>query len=341
MSDINLIIQNTTPANLTLSTALGEQGPQGPQGQAGANAPVNVVSIGTVSTGEAGSSASASMTGTAPNQTLNLTIPRGNTGATGSTGATGPANALLIGSVATGNPGDNATASITGTAPNQILNLTLPRGATGPTGPQGAVGPAGPANSLAIGTVSTAASGVSASATITGTAPNQTLNLTLPRGDTGATGATGAGVEAGAVIAFAMNSAPTGWLSANGAAVSRTAYAALFAAIGTTFGTGDGSTTFTLPDLRGYFIRGAGTNSDGTAAGTFGAKQADAFQGHNHTTNAGIAQPYANQGSAWSFAYAIGGATVTTPITDGTNGTPRTASETRPKNIPMLYCIKT
>lgn len=248
MSDINLIIQNTTPANLTLSTALGEQGPQGPQGQAGANAPVNVVSIGTVSTGAEGSSASASMTGTAPNQTLNLTIPRGNTGATGSTGATGPANALLIGSVTTGSPGDNAVASITGTAPNQILNLTLPRGATGPTGstgatgpanslsigtvstgaegssasatitgtapsqtlsltiprgntgstgatgatgPQGAVGPAGPTNSLAIGTVSTAASGVSASATITGTAPNQTLNLTLPRGDTGATGATG------------------------------------------------------------------------------------------------------------------------------------------------------
>ncbi|HCM6673365.1 tail fiber protein [Klebsiella pneumoniae] len=54
----------------------------------------------------------------------------------------------------------------------------------------------------------------------------------------------------------ARSTAPTGWLKANGDAVSRTTYAALFAAIGTTFGAGDGSTTFNLPDLRGEFIRG-------------------------------------------------------------------------------------
>uniref|UniRef100_UPI003F496D31 hypothetical protein n=1 Tax=Nocardia suismassiliense TaxID=2077092 RepID=UPI003F496D31 len=59
------------------------------------------------------------------------------------------------------------------------------RGATGPTGP---TGEAGPANSLAIGTVSTGAPGSSASATITGTAPSQTLSLSIPRGDTGNTG---------------------------------------------------------------------------------------------------------------------------------------------------------
>lgn len=89
-------------------------------------------------------------------------------------------------------------------------------------------------------------------------------------------------VPTGAVMPFAMNSAPSGWLAANGLPVSRTAYAALFAAIGTTYGTGDGSTTFNLPDLRGYFVRGSGTNSDGTAAGAFGTKQSDAFKSHNH-----------------------------------------------------------
>ncbi|WP_390895807.1 tail fiber protein [Neisseria elongata] len=57
---------------------------------------------------------------------------------------------------------------------------------------------------------------------------------------------------------FAMQSAPTGWLKADGSAVSRTQYPVLFAAIGTTFGVGDGRTTFNLPDLRGEFVRGWG-----------------------------------------------------------------------------------
>lgn len=59
----------------------------------------------------------------------------------------------------------------------------------------------------------------------------------------------------GQVAFFPVSSAPSGFLKANGAAVSRTTYAALFALIGTTFGAGDGSTTFNLPDLRGEFIR--------------------------------------------------------------------------------------
>jgi len=68
----------------------------------------------------------------------------------------------------------------------------------------------------------------------------------------------------GAVIAFARPTltAPSGWLVADGSAVSRTTYAALFAIVSTTFGNGDGSTTFNLPDLRGYFIRGVGENTD-------------------------------------------------------------------------------
>jgi microcystin-dependent protein len=92
-------------------------------------------------------------------------------------------------------------------------------------------------------------------------------------------------VPAGAVQAFAMNSAPSGWLAANGSNVSRSTYAALFSAIGTTYGAGDGSTTFALPDLRGYFLRGTGTNSDGTASGTFGAKTADALKTHTHSVS--------------------------------------------------------
>lgn len=63
-------------------------------------------------------------------------------------------------------------------------------------------------------------------------------------------------VYPGTVITFAGSTPPTGYLEANGAAVSRTTYAALFAVVGITYGGGDGTTTFNLPDLRGEFIRG-------------------------------------------------------------------------------------
>jgi microcystin-dependent protein len=67
------------------------------------------------------------------------------------------------------------------------------------------------------------------------------------------------GVPTGAMMQYAAASAPTGWLLCDGSAVSRTTYADLFALIGTTYGAGDGSTTFTLPDMRGRVPVGMGT----------------------------------------------------------------------------------
>ena len=90
-------------------------------------------------------------------------------------------------------------------------------------------------------------------------------------------------VPAGTVIHVAMNTAPAGYLKANGALVSRTTFATLFAAIGTTFGAGDGSTTFALPDLRGEFLRGW---DDGRAVDSgrgIGTAQGDAFGSHSHS----------------------------------------------------------
>jgi phage-related tail fiber protein len=63
-------------------------------------------------------------------------------------------------------------------------------------------------------------------------------------------------INAGTIAYLGMSTAPTGWIKANGAAISRSTYADLFAAIGTTYGSGDGSTTFNIPDLRGQFPRG-------------------------------------------------------------------------------------
>ena len=150
------------------------------RGATGATGPTNSLSVGTVSSLSVGTSATATITGTAPTQTLNLGIP---TGATGTTGSTGPANSLSVGTIST-NAGTEATASITGTAPTQTLNLGIP------------------ATTLSIGTVSTGAAGTSASAAITGTAPTQTLALTIPRGSPG-TGAT-------AIVSTANFTAATG-----------------------------------------------------------------------------------------------------------------------------------
>jgi microcystin-dependent protein len=64
-------------------------------------------------------------------------------------------------------------------------------------------------------------------------------------------GGGGAALPAGIVVAYAAAAAPTGWLLCDGSAVGRSTYAALFAAIGTTYGAGDGTTTFNLPNLKG------------------------------------------------------------------------------------------
>jgi microcystin-dependent protein len=86
----------------------------------------------------------------------------------------------------------------------------------------------------------------------------------------------------GAVIHFARNTAPTGWLKANGALINRTTYAALYAAIGTVFGAGDGITTFGVPDLRGEFIRGWDDSRGIDASRAFGSAQAAGIGAHTH-----------------------------------------------------------
>ena len=107
-------------------------------------------------------------------------------------------------------------------------------------------------------------------------------------------------VPPGAVMHFARTTAPAGWLKCNGAAISRTAYAELFAAVGITFGAGDGFTTFNLPDLRGEFIRGwdDGLGVDGGRA--MGSRQDGAIQSHTHTGSSADAGNHTHTGTASS-----------------------------------------
>ena len=180
------------------------------------------------------------------------------------------------------------------------------------------------------------------------TPANQTTTYTKAEVDSLLVSAT----PAGTVIHVAMNTAPTGYLKANGALVSRTTYAALFTAIGTTFGVGDGSTTFALPDLRGEFIRGW---ADGRAVDTgrvFGSAQTDDNKSHTHTGTTDAAGSHAHTGVANSgvtvlsqdgSTYGVSGTTTTSTAPNHTHTFTTAANggtETRPRNIALLACIK-
>lgn len=120
---------------------------------------------------------------------------------------------------------------------------------------------------------------------------------------------------AGIIQMFAGATPPSGWLVCDGSAVSRTTYATLFAAIGTTWGTGDGSTTFNLPDLRGRAPIGAGTGS-GLTARTLGTQNigSENVQAHTHsisrTTNVAVSDSgHTHPAATNNYYYALGSAT--------------------------------
>lgn len=130
-----------------------------------------------------------------------------------------------------------------------------PKGDTGATGAQGPQGPAGGPQGPQGPKGDPGATGAQGPAGLRGPLGPQGLQgptgATGPQGLAGPQGPPGEAIPAGVVVAFAGATPPTGWLHCDGAAVSRTAYANLFASIGTAWGVGDGSTTFNLPDLPG------------------------------------------------------------------------------------------
>ncbi|HPI23467.1 MAG TPA: phage tail protein [Spirochaetota bacterium] len=145
-------------------------------------------------------------------------------------------------------------------------------------------------------------------------------------------------IPAGTVMAYAGSTVPAGYLVCNGSAVSRTTYADLFAAIGTMYGSGDGSTTFNLPDYRGMFLRGhhfgksSGTTDPDYATRQMGAAQSDLIKSHQHLL------PYSNGATAPSGTHA-------TPPWQGIDSTQHSTvafggTETRPVNVSVAYIIK-
>ena len=161
-------------------------------------------------------------------------------------------------------------------------------------------------------------------------------------------------IPTGAIMVFPCTVAPTGWFALAGQVLARATYSALWTFANSSgnivtdaqwtslraygaFSQGDGSSTFRLPDLRGHFVRGSGTHTDGTASGTFGVKQADDLRNHTHLINSSsVYTPNQNiNGNFTDRVYDYANNTTGGRITSSTGGT-----ETRPKNIALLACIK-
>ncbi len=139
-------------------------------------------------------------------------------------------------------------------------------------------------------------------------------------------------IPSGTVMAFAASSPPSGWLVCNGAAISQTTYNVLYSVIGTTFNyTNPGVGNFRVPDLRAEFIRGFDNGRGVDSGRVFGSTQGDDIKAHNHTLN--------------KYDLQIGtGSTFFAPDPAGDDGTLTTSNtggtETRPRNVALLYCIK-
>lgn len=140
-----------------------------------------------------------------------------------------------------------------------------------------------------------------------------------------------AGNPTGTVIYFATSTPPAGYLVCDGSLISRTQYPALLAVIGVTYGIGDGLNTFGLPDLRGEFIRGYDNGRGVDASRAFGSYQTDELKSHSHnliTNGMGGGTVGPSEGGF----HVGGGRSTPTTYTGGT--------ETRPRNIALLPCIK-
>ena len=180
------------------------------------------------------------------------------------------------------------------------------------------------------------------------------------------------GVPSGAVFCLAVSAVPADYLECNGAAVSRSTYAALFAVIATTYGAGNGSTTFNLPDLRGEFVRGWDHGRGADSGRSIATSQTYQNNTHSHAKGSLSVATKSLTGTATDISetFQVGstsgifgkGANGTGPLTPSSADTSVTGTltitashnhtlsgstaatggtETRVRNIAMMYIIKT
>jgi len=204
------------------------------------------------------------------------------------------------------------------------------------------------------------------------------VNFTLPSAD-GSAGeflktdgsgalsfATPQSVPTGAVFCMAVATVPSGYLECDGTAVSRTTYAALFAVIGTQYGNPN-STQFRVPDLRGEFVRGFDNNRNIDSGRAIGSSQSHQHPQHNHNVSASSSSSVTDPGHKHTMNFNLGNlissggafgmkdsgtadrmntattgisVATTTTISQSNRGGTSNSSETRPRNVAMMYVIK-
>lgn len=170
-------------------------------------------------------------------------------------------------------------------------------------------------------------------------------------------------IKPGMTMMWPTSTVPAGYLECAGQAVSRTTYAALFAIIGTSFGSGDGSTTFNIPDMRGEFARGWDHGRGIDTGRVLGSWQDEAFKSHSHTASTASSGSHNHSTKIGGDNNSVRGATSTNAITmseaaadtapigtgqivdagnhihtvtvDSTGGL-----ETRPRNVAWMFIIK-
>lgn len=164
---------------------------------------------------------------------------------------------------------------------------------------------------------------------------------------------------AGVISPYGGSTAPTGWLECDGSAVSRSTYSALFTAIGTTWGAGNGSTTFNLPDFRGEFVRGWDHSRGVDTGRAIGSSQTDLVKDHTHPASASTQASHDHNIRATDPGFAAAGNYISCSSnnvdahnidTDNANSHTHTitvssntggGAENRPRNVAAMYIIKT
>lgn len=150
----------------------------------------------------------------------------------------------------------------------------------------------------------------------------------------------GKSAVSGTIAIWPTGSIPTDWLACDGSGVSRTTYAALFALLGTTFGSGDGSTTFNLPDLRGRAVGGVGTGSS-LSTRSLGAQAGEEnhqltipeLPAHTHTNSVGSI-------GATNATAAVGSSEIEGTTTSGNAGSDTPHNNMQPSLV-LNWIIKT
>ncbi|MEZ7929947.1 MAG: tail fiber protein, partial [Flavobacteriales bacterium] len=313
----------------------GEKGDTGVAGVAGAIGPQGLQGI----QGMTGAQGTTGMTG--PQGLQGLTGEKGDTGVAGVAGAIGPQGLQGI----QGMTGAQGTTGIQG--------LKGDTGVTGPEGPEGVQAISISNDTLYLSNGGSVYLGDYAKDSVIDSDndstneiqvlnySNDTLYLSSSNFVVVPSSSGNTGVPVGTIMLYAGNSIPTGWILCDGSAISRSTYSTLFTALGTSWGQGDNSTTFNLPDMRGRFARGvdAGADNDPDASGrtalhtggntgdNVGSYQSDEIKSHGHLITSG--------GGFGNTSLRRNGDGGNTSGTQNEGGL-----ETRPVNAGVYYIIK-